>query len=1080
MDPITSASLSIPLPRSWRSPCHTPSDYLQSAHVLVSLLPRTKWLLLCLLLIRPLSAAPPAPRAGAGWTVSLAADSPVVQRPICADFDPDGNLWVAESSGSNDNVQIQLREKPHRIVRLRDADGDGRFEQRTLFADHLMFPEGVLWHDGSLYVTAPPVIWKLTDADGDGRCDERQVWFDGQTLTGCANDLHGPYLGRDGWIYWCKGAFARQQHKLRDGREWTSRAAHVFRRHPSGGPIEPLMNGGMDNPVEIAFLPTGEPVITTTFLQHPAMGKRDGLLHIVYGGLYGKQHGVLDEHPHTGPVLPVLAHMGAAAPCGLALLETCDDLPQATDQPAWSLAVCQFNLHQVTCYDVVEAGASLRVANSRTLLESSDLDFHPTDVLQDADGSLLVLDTGGWYKLCCPTSQVHRPAVLGGIWRLKRQISPATGDPRGVAIAWSKLSAEDLCQLLGDPRPAVRERATRQIVRTGEAAVASLQRMQSSTRDERTRQQIVWAAVGIDSPSARQLVRAALSDPSAAVRQAALHGISLLRDAQSTDAVVTLLQSESDQNRRAAAESIGRLGDPRHAADLLRAVRPEDDRWLRHQFTYALYELKNVSALVGVLDAENATTQSIAVAALGEIRRLDADIVPPIASRQLDRAAIRMLLDSRRDARAAARALSDSIGWHGELIGQLSQRAREGMLASLSLERRGTIIDVLSGACRHQQTRQDLFDALEQAFTDPQSGKELRLLILDVLAQSAQSVTTLPETWQATIARWLSDTEDAALIRQAITCLAGYQFEPSMHPQLLQTLRAIVSDEEREPLVRADGAIIARTSVPDDLFDKLLASVDAADAQRIPVLARLAQVKLSDAQCQQLVLHLGSLGPMELRQVLPAFGHASSDTLQTALAKALSENRAAATIPGSELVQLLGPTGPSVWANVKRSRDVASTSTDEQESIESLLASLPDGDADRGRIVFFGARAACHSCHTVGYLGGHVGPDLTQIGRIRSRADLLESIVHPSASFVRSFEPYVVQTHDGRSFAGIVRFPAAERIEVIGSDGKATRLPAAAIERLDPSVRSVMPENLREQLDDRQLADLLAFLLTLR
>ena len=234
-----------------------------------------------------------------------------------------------------------------------------------------------------------------------------------------------------------------------------------------------------------------------------------------------------------------------------------------------------------------------------------------------------------------------------------------------------------------------------------------------------------------------------------------------------------MLQSESDQNRRAAAESIGRLGDPRHAADLLRAVRPEDDRWLRHQFTYALYELKNVSALVGVLDAENATTQSIAVAALGEIRRLDADIVPPIASRQLDRAAIRMLLDSRRDARAAARALSDSIGWHGELIGQLSQRAREGMLASLSLERRGTIIDVLSGACRHQQTRQDLFDALEQAFTDPQSGKELRLLILDVLAQSAQSVTTLPETWQATIARWLSDTEDAALIRQAITCLAG-------------------------------------------------------------------------------------------------------------------------------------------------------------------------------------------------------------------------------------------------------------------------------------------------------------------
>ena len=58
---------------------------------------------------------------------------------------------------------------------------------------------------GSLYVAAPPIIWKLTDTDGDGVADRRVEWFKGQTMMGCANDVRGPYLGPDGWIYWCKG-----------------------------------------------------------------------------------------------------------------------------------------------------------------------------------------------------------------------------------------------------------------------------------------------------------------------------------------------------------------------------------------------------------------------------------------------------------------------------------------------------------------------------------------------------------------------------------------------------------------------------------------------------------------------------------------------------------------------------------------------------------------------------------------------------------------------------------------------------------------------------------------------------------
>src|SRR5205823_52291 len=146
-----------------------------------------------------------------GFEIELAAGPPLVDRPITADFDEQGRLYVSDSSGSNEKVEEQLKKKPHRILRL-EAE-NGKFVRRTIFADHMMFPEGTMWYAGSLYVAAPPSIWKLTDTKGDGVADQRVEWFQGKTLTGCANDLHGPYLGPDGWIYWCKGAFAKQTYE---------------------------------------------------------------------------------------------------------------------------------------------------------------------------------------------------------------------------------------------------------------------------------------------------------------------------------------------------------------------------------------------------------------------------------------------------------------------------------------------------------------------------------------------------------------------------------------------------------------------------------------------------------------------------------------------------------------------------------------------------------------------------------------------------------------------------------------------------------------------------------------------------
>jgi putative heme-binding domain-containing protein len=146
------------------------------------------------------------------------------------------------------------------------------------------------------------------------------------------------------------------------------------------------------------------------------------------------------------------------------------------------------------------------------------------------------------------------------------------------------------------------------------------------------------------------------------------------------------------------------------------------------------------------------------------------------------------------------------------------------------------------------------------------------------------------------------------------------------------------------------------------------------------------------------------------------------------------------------------------------------------QRLEHLLGTLDGGDIRRGQLVFNGAKAACLSCHAIGYLGGRIGPDLTRIGQIRSERDLLEAIVFPSASFARSYEPVVVSTTSGAVHSGVIRSDSAEEVVLATGAQAEMRIPRQEIEDMQPGTVSLMPPGLDEQLTRQELADLLAFL----
>jgi putative membrane-bound dehydrogenase-like protein len=141
-----------------------------------------------------------------GLRVELVAAEPLVASPCAIAFDTQGRLFVAENRGYP--IGPKEGEKPAGVIALlEDTDGDGQMDKRTVFADGLTFPNGVLPWGGGLIVTCAPDVLFLKDNDGDGVADERKVLLTGFATTGSTQlRVNSPTVGPwDGLIYLAAG-----------------------------------------------------------------------------------------------------------------------------------------------------------------------------------------------------------------------------------------------------------------------------------------------------------------------------------------------------------------------------------------------------------------------------------------------------------------------------------------------------------------------------------------------------------------------------------------------------------------------------------------------------------------------------------------------------------------------------------------------------------------------------------------------------------------------------------------------------------------------------------------------------------
>jgi putative membrane-bound dehydrogenase-like protein len=1019
------------------------------------------------------AAASPEFRLPPGFTIERVAGPPLVDRPMVADFDDQGRLYVADSSGSNERVEKQLADRPHRIVRLEDKNGDGHFDTSVVFADRMMLPEGTMWLDGSLYVAAPPSIWKLTDTDGDGVADRREEWFKGETLTGCANDLHGPYLGPDGWIYWTKGAFAQQTHARPSGSPLVTRAAHIFRRRPASETLEVVLTGGMDNPVDVAFTPEGERILTATFLEHPQAGKRDAIVHAIYGGVYGKPHNVLDGHTRTGDLMPVMCQLGPAVPAGLTRYASRAFGSGYRD----SFFAAMFNVRKVTRHALVPNGSTF-TTRDEDFLVSDDRDFHPTDVIEDADGSLLVVDTGPWYKLCCPTSQLAKPVVLGAIYRIRRTGAAKPIDPRGLRLAWPSMGSDRLVALLDDPRPVVRNKAIQRLGQTGRAATPALERVLRTSASADARRNAVWALARIDDPSARTVNRVALTDRDDSVRHAGVHVAGLWRDTGALDHLSSVVASGPPAIARAAAEALGRLGDARAVQPIIGAASSSGDRVLEHSLTYALIEIGNPAAIAAAnRPGVSSRARRAALIALDQIGggHLTADTVLPLvdeADPVLRETAWWIAARHSEWGSALAEHFRRALAANGAAAGEATERkALEARLAQFAAN--PSVQEVLAEATARAPSPSARLSALAAMSLAVSSGTS---------TGSSTRLKELPATWARAIAQMLPSADGDA-VRQALRIARMLPVASNAADDLRQACLRVAQDAARSVDVRLDAlnAVPAGAAVDASSFELLRTSLlpTSSSSARAAAASAVERAKLDRVQALQLLPLIQTAGPLELPRLLQAFTTAAGS--DEADGRALIETLERAGARASLRPEIVRPRLTNYPDAVKRAADglLASIHVDgakQSQQLDALLPVVRDGDAARGQVVFNGSKAACISCHTIGYAGGTIGPDLTRIGQVRSDRDLLEAIVFPSASFARGYEPVVVQTRSGAFHTGMLRADGPVEIVLSTLSTVDTRIPRNDVTDVQPGSVSLMPPGLADVLTRSELADLVAFL----
>ncbi|MFA6544415.1 MAG: PVC-type heme-binding CxxCH protein [Limisphaerales bacterium] len=959
----------------------------------------------------------------AGLRVELAAAEPLTGSPCAVAWDDRGRMFVVENRGYP--VGPGPGQPPDGVIALLESTkGDGVYDKRTVFADGLTFPNGVMCWRGGVIVTCAPDVFYFKDTNGDGRADLKKVLLTGFGTNATTQlRVSHPMLGLDGWIYLTSG--------LVGGKV-------TCPEHPERPPVAVLRGDSRFRPDTLEF--EAFPGVAQfgqcfdDFGRKFTCSNRNPLQHVVLQPRHLKRNPYLafaetvqDVSPpgdgakvwplsadHTTaafiPSLMSTPHAGTfTSACGISLWRG-GALPAGFANSAF---VCEPAQNLVQRQVLTPDGPTFKSAPAtpgREFLASADTWFRPVFSATGPDGALYICDM---YRKVIDHPQ-YLPEFIRGT--LDYDAGKTMGRIYRVVPANSKLQT---------PNPKLDKASTKELV-------ARLNDANGWMRDTAFR---LLAEDG--NPASVQLLKAALNNKrfSPAARVKALHLIEA-RGALTEAMLAASLGDVMPAVREAAAQIVeirlasGQMGQP--GTPLLKLARDSDSR-VRFAATLALGATKT-SAAQGI---ENQTMFS----GLAHAATLEAEnrwTRAAVLSSSSGFASL-LLREVEREVHGAPKGLEPLYYELGQLLLAESPTTSATGVATgrPTIERElASILVTHSGKNMRPELATAFATGLGNGARAKGLGKDGRSALVTIASANPDTARRLGELF-ATAGQTVANASAPAPERlAAIDQLTHSDFATS--GAALQSLIAPQTPHELQA-----AAVRALSQLPGAKAGEWFVERERWRSYTPPVRDAVLTAMLSQSALQLVLLNAVEKGVVQPWAV-PANRR-----------NPLLKHRDAAV--AARAAKAFQPQGAADRMKV-------------YEDCKSVLAS--PASAKNGKAVF---TKICAGCHQFAGEGQRVGPELTGV-RLQPAEAILLHIIVPDAEIYQGFIAYEVETKDGRSLTGLLASDTPTSVTLRAAQGVEETILRSNIARLTSSSTSLMPNELEKTMTKQELADLMAFL----
>jgi quinoprotein glucose dehydrogenase len=975
---------------------------------------------------------------------------------------------------------------------VEDRDGDGVADYSAIFADGFTttmdgIASGVLAHDGQVWFTNIPNVWRLDGPDKDGKATKRKVLSTGYgvrfSFTG--HDLHGLIIGPDGRLYFSVGD--RGAHVVtKEGKTIAvPDEGAVFRCEPDGSHLE-LFCRGLRNPQELAFDNFGN---LFTGDNDCDQGDQERWEYLVEGGDYGWRVGW--QHPPLGkahnPWLTEKLWMprfdGQAAYILPPIANIPDGPSGVVHYPGTGLGtryddhffVCGFKgtsaRSAISSWAVQPDGAGFKLLDQHIYVG----DCQATDVAFGPDSKMYFTEWGeGW-----------EGTARGRIFRVSDTVHIRDAKVREVQeLLAGGFKHKDPTSLRGllqhsDQRVRLEAQWALAALPDGVEYLRSTAITPQSGREMLlARLHAVWGlGMAARRAKAAESGRGAgvleplvplLDDPEPEMRCQAARVLGEQRVAAAFDGLVRMLRSPEKRVSFFAVEALGKLGRPETLGALLPliAAAGAGDPVLRHGYVQALIGLNDFTAIEQTAKNESAAVRMAAL----------------LAMRRLGRAEIAQFLRDKDPLLVieAARAINDEglTAAYPALAALLAQPTADESLMFRVLNanfRTGApaAAEALAAFALRDEAAESLrLEALkllalwgQPPARDRVAGVFRPLPARDAAPAIAAVQTVLPKL----LAARSEELRSAAI--DAVAALKMKQSGPVLFAQ--------IAEPKVSPLLR--GRALETLAAFDDAALPAairLAVADPDPALRITAGAMLAKLD-PEAAATQLATAFATANMAQKKAVLVALGSIKAVAADRALTALVNDLRAGKIAPEAQL-ELLEAAAQHPAPEVQAALQPYQAALPKEDPLAAFRVTLVGGDKTRGETLFKEhAAAACLRCHKVNNSGGEAGPDLTGLAGKKDREYLLESIILPNAKIAESFQMLMVTMKNGDLQAGVLQSENAAEL-ILQLPGT----PPLTLKKADIKARetapSGMPPNMADLLSKGEIRDLVEYLASLK